>query len=85
MEGKGFIIQGSSRLHDYRKWAKRLLLNDTGDQTSGDGTATLTDVEALAGLGSDGVVGLQDHLDIVTGHDALGQITVREAEIAGLI
>jgi hypothetical protein len=47
------------------------LLNDASDETSGDGPATLTDVEALALLDGDGLVDLADHLDVVTGHDHL--------------
>jgi hypothetical protein len=69
-------VKGACREH---------LLNDTGDQTSGDGAATLTDVETLTGLGSDGVVGLEDHLNVITGHDTSGEITIGEAEITGLI
>jgi hypothetical protein len=47
------------------------LLNDASDETSGDGPATLTDVEALTLLDGDGLVDLADHLDVVTGHDHL--------------
>lgn len=46
-----------------------ILSHDTGDETSGNGTATFTNVEALTFIGDDGVVGLEDHLDVVTGHD----------------
>lgn len=47
------------------------LLNDASDETSGDGPATLTDVEALALLDGNGLVDLADHLDVVAGHDHL--------------
>lgn len=47
------------------------LLNDAGDETSGDGPATLADVEALALLNGNGLVDLADHLNVVTGHDHL--------------
>lgn len=45
------------------------LFDDTGDETGCDGTTTLTDVEALASVSDNGVVGLEDHLDVVSGHD----------------
>jgi hypothetical protein len=61
------------------------LLDNTSDQTSGDSAATLTNVEALTGLGSDGVVGLEDHLNVVTWLDAPGHIAIGEAEITSLI
>ncbi len=37
------------------------LLNDASDETSGDGPATLTDVEALTLLDGNGLVDLADH------------------------
>ena len=66
---------------------KRLLEN-AGNQASGDGTATLTDVETLANLNSVGVDQSSNHLDVVTGHDHLvGSIlgTLREGQINRLI
>lgn len=48
------------------------LFNDTGHETSGDGAATLTDVEALANLDGVGLVELGNHLDVVARHDHLG-------------
>lgn len=65
-------------------WADHLL-DDTGNQTSGDGAATLTDVEALTGLGSNRVVGLEDHLNVVTGLDTFGHVAIGEAQITSLI
>lgn len=62
-----------------------LIGHDAGDQASGDGTTTLTDVEALASLGGDGVVRLQDHLDVVTGLDAARLVAVGEAQVGSLI
>jgi hypothetical protein len=47
------------------------LLDNASDETSGDGPATLTDVEALALLDGNGLVDLADHLDVVTRHDHL--------------
>ncbi len=47
------------------------LFKDSGDETSGDGATTLTDVETLADLDSVGVVHGGNHLDVVTGHDHL--------------
>jgi hypothetical protein len=47
------------------------LLDDTGDKSSSDGAATLTEVEALSLLDSHGVEDLGLHLDVVTGHDDL--------------
>lgn len=47
------------------------LLDDASDETSGDGAATLTNVETHTLLDSDGLVDLADHLDVVTGHDHL--------------
>lgn len=48
------------------------LLEDTSDDTSGDGATTLTDVEALSLLNGKRLVEGADHLDVVTGHDHLG-------------
>jgi hypothetical protein len=48
------------------------LLNDTGNDTSGNSATTLTDVEALSLLNGKGLVERADHLDVVTGHDHLG-------------
>jgi hypothetical protein len=62
-----------------------LLVHHTGDQTSGDGAATLTDVEALTSLGGDGAVSSEDHLDVVTGLDAAGLVTIGEGEVTRLI
>ena len=62
-----------------------LIVKDTGDKTSGNRTTTLTDVEALAGLGSHGVVCLQDHLNVIAGLHSARDITVLEAEIRSLI
>jgi hypothetical protein len=62
-----------------------LLLHNASDQTSGHGATTLTDVEALAGFGSDRAVSLQDHLDVVARHHHLVSRTVGEAEIGSLI
>lgn len=73
------------KLSLYRKSRLSLLLEDTGDETSGDGTTTLTDVESLTGFGGNGTVCLQDHLDVVTGHDLLGLIVAGEAESSSLI
>lgn len=53
-------------------YRNKVLLEDAGDETGGDGTATLTDVEALTLLNGEGLVDLADHLDVVTGHDHLG-------------
>lgn len=62
------------------------LLNDASDQTSGHSPATLTDVEALTLLKSDGLVNLADHLDVVTGHDHLAILgTLRPCEGRSLI
>ena len=47
------------------------LLNDASNETSGNGPATLTDVEALTLLDGNGLVDLADHLDVVAGHDHL--------------
>ena len=69
----------------YRKSRLSLLLEDTGDETSGDGTTTLTDVESLTGFGGNGTVCLQDHLDVVTRHDLLGLVVTGEAEGSSLI
>lgn len=73
------------KLSLYRKFRLSLLLEDTSDQTGGDGTTTLTDVESLAGFGGNGTVCLQDHLDVVTGHDLLGLVVTGEAESSSLI
>lgn len=63
------------------------LFDDTGDETGGDSTAAFTDVKALACVSDDGVVGLENHLDIVTGHDQLGGIglALRPVEGSGLV
>lgn len=65
--------------------ARHLLVQDTGDQTGGDGTATLADVEALTVVSSNMAVGLKDHLKVVAGHRSPGHVPVREAEVGGLI
>lgn len=62
-----------------------LILHDTGHQTGGDGTTTLTDVKALASLSGNRTIGLQDHFDVVTGHDSLGVITIGEIQVSSLI
>jgi len=48
------------------------LLDDASDDTSGDSTTTLTDVEALTLLDGERLVERADHLDVVTRHDHLG-------------
>jgi hypothetical protein len=73
------------KLSLYRKSRLSLLLEDTSDKTRGDGTTTLTDVESLTGFGGNGTVCLQDHLDVVTGHDLLGLVVTGEAESSSLI
>lgn len=60
-------------------------LEDTSDQTRGDGSATLTDVESLTSLGSNGVEGLANHLDVVTGHSLLVLVFSRPAERCGFV
>jgi hypothetical protein len=47
------------------------LLENTGDETSGDCSAALTHVESLARLEDVGLVQFADHLDVVAGHDLL--------------
>lgn len=47
------------------------LSHDTSNQTSGDGTATFTNVEALALLDGQWLVDLADHLDVVARHNHL--------------
>ena len=66
--------------------SKRLSKN-TGNETSGDGAATLTHVEALTLLENVGLVELADHLDVVTRHDKLGWVlgALRPCERAGLV
>ena len=68
-----------------RSSKSNLLVHHTGDQTGGDGAATLTDVEALTSLSSDGPVGGEDHLNVVTGLDAARLITIGEGEVTRLI
>ncbi|SRR6266536_1982807 len=48
-----------------------LLLDDSGNQASCDGSATLTDVEALSDVQSDRVEDLASHLDVISWHDHL--------------
>lgn len=62
-----------------------LLGHDSCDQTSSDSPATLTNVEALTSLSSNRVVGLQDHLDVVTRHNSARLVAVREAEVSSLV
>lgn len=57
--------------HRHHPLQTRPLLKDLGDQTSGDGSSTLTHVEALSRLQNVGLVELADHLDVVTGHNLL--------------
>lgn len=64
------------------------LLQDAGDETSGNGPAALADVEALASLKGRGVVQVSDHLDVVAGHDdlAVGILSaLGESQGAGLV
>lgn len=61
------------------------LLHHTGDQTGGNGATTLTDVEALASLSSDGTVSLEDHLNVITGVNAARGIAIRESQVTRLI
>lgn len=64
------------------------LLDDAGDQTSGNGPATLTDVDTLASLDSNRVVQSSNHLDVVTRHDHLGVGilgTLGEEQCTGLV
>lgn len=58
-------------LFQYRSSFLSHLLEDTGDETSGNGASTLTHVESLAGLEHVWLVQLADHLDVVTRHDLL--------------
>lgn len=61
------------------------LLNHASDQTGGNGTATLTDVETLTGLSSDRTVGLEDHLNVVTGLDTVRLVLTGEGEVTRLV
>lgn len=64
------------------------LLDDASDEASGDGLATLTDVEALTVLNGVGVGHGDDHLDVVTGHDHLGGSVLGalgEGQVNGLV
>lgn len=61
------------------------LVHDAGHQASGDGATTLTDVETLASLSSNGAKGLEDHFDVVTGHHTLGLVLTGEAQVGGFI
>jgi hypothetical protein len=82
-ERSSFLSQASGRL--FLCLLGLLGFDDTSDETSSDSATTLTDVEALAGLGSNGAVCLQDHLDVVTRHDHLRLILAGEAEGGGLV
>lgn len=65
-----------------------ILLDDAGNQTSGNGPASLTDVDTLASLNSNWVVQSSNHLDVVTRHDHLGVSvlgTLGEEEGTGLV
>lgn len=64
------------------------LLDDAGDEASGHGPATLTNVEALADLNSVGVGHGANHLDVVTRHDHLARRVLSalgEGQVDGLI
>ena len=75
-----------SKTKQTRRWHLRFFLplsfivyylfDDTGDETGGDGATTFTDIEALAFIGNDGVVCLDNHLDVVTGHNQPGRIVL---------
>lgn len=65
--------------------SSRLLFHDAGDQTGGNCTATLTDVEALSSLSSDRVVEVEDHFHVVTGHDTAAHVAIGERKVASLI
>lgn len=83
---KGGKIQSKHRWHlpfSFFLLCSYYLFQDTGDETGCDGTATFTDVEALAGIGDDGVVGLEDHLDVVSGHDHLGFVGLSLGPVKG--
>ena len=85
----GVIIQKPGRLAAQLKSLHQRdvdrLLNNASDQTSGNSATTLTDVEALTGLGGNGAVGGQDHLDVVTGLNTAGLVLIGEGEVTGLI
>ena len=64
------------------------LSQNASDQTSGDGAATLTNVEALTLFDGQWLVDLADHLNVVTWHDhlAVGILgTLWPVESGGLI
>lgn len=64
------------------------LLEDLGDEASGDGASTLAHVEALSRLEGDGSVDLALHLDVVAGHDHLAVVvlgSVGPGQVGGLV
>lgn len=63
----------------------RLFVEDTSDDTSGDGTTTLTNVEALVVLNGNRAVSLEDHFDVVTGHGAAAGVFTLERESTRLV
>lgn len=62
-----------------------LFVEDTSDDTSSDGTTTLTDVETLVVLNGNRAVGLEDHLDVVTGHGSAAGVFTLEGEGTRLV
>lgn len=68
------------------KHLKSALFDDTGDETGGDGSSTLTNIETLTGFSGDRVQGGADHLDVVSRHGHLVLIRfVGEAQLGSLV